>query len=541
MTGARGIRKVGLGIVLTWGWRRAAIALIAGALSALAMAPFHAWPVLFVTLPVAVWLIDGAGAGRLGGIPAAALTGWWFGFGYFIAGLYWVGYAFLVDADVFGWLLPVAVAGLPAILAPFTALGFALARLVWTGDATRVLAFSASLTATEWLRGHVLTGFPWNAFGYALGEPLALAQFAAVVGLWGMTFLALAIFASPAVLIDRARAGRGVLAARPWIAPVLSLVVLAALGGYGAARLARAPTQLVDNVRLRIMQPNITQDAKFNYAAKPEVMRKYLELSDRATGPATSGVKDVTVLVWPESAFPFFLTREADALAQIEALLPRGTTLITGAVRAPDGPRSAPITRAYNSIYAIDHDGTVLGVYDKLHLVPFGEYLPFQRIMEKLGFQQLTMLRGGYLSGAIRKPIELPHAPRVLPLICYEAIFPGDVVPRDDRPDWIVNVTNDGWFGISTGPHQHLAQARMRAIEEGLPIVRAANTGISAVIDPAGRIVTHLGLGLTGVIDSGLPKPLPVTTYARVGDWPAAVMVAIAAIIVLRRRTKIPA
>ncbi|MDR3467543.1 MAG: apolipoprotein N-acyltransferase [Xanthobacteraceae bacterium] len=539
MTALARIRRIGLAIVLAWGWRRAAIALFAGAASALAMAPFNAWPVLFVTFPVAVWLVDGAAAGRLSGLPAAALTGWWFGFGYFLVGLYWVGHAFLVDADIFGWLLPFAVTALPAGLALFMAVGFALARVLWTNDAARILALAASLTASEWLRGHVLTGFPWNAFGYALSEPLALAQIAAVIGLWGLTFLAVAIFASPAVLIDRAAPGSAT-APRPWLAPALAVAVLAVLAVWGAARLAREPTRLVPNVRLRIMQPNLTQDVKFNYSAKQEVMRKYLTLSDRATGPSATGVKDVTVLIWPESAFPFFLTREADAMAQIVALLSPGTTLITGAVRAPDGPRSAPITRAYNSVYAIDHDGTILGVYDKLHLVPFGEYLPFQGFMEKLGLQQLTRMHGGYSAGTARQVIDLPRAPRVLPLICYEAVFPGEIEQPDDRPGWIVNLTNDGWFGISTGPYQHLQHARLRAIEEGLPIVRAANTGISAVIDPVGRIVARLGLGVEAVLDSALPSPLPPTLYARVGDLPAAVMIALAAIIAARRRIKIP-
>ena len=541
MTAVERARAIGRAVILTYGWKRAAIAWIAGALSALAMAPFNAWPVLFITFPVMVWLIDGAGSGRFGGLPAAAIAGWWFGFGYFFAGLYWVGYAFLVDADVFGWLLPIAVTALPAGLALFMAAGFALARLIWTSDASRILALAVGVTVSEWLRGHVLTGFPWNAFGYALSEPLALAQSASLVGLWGLTFLAIAIFASPAVLIDRVPTRRGWITGRPWIAPALAVAVLIAMGTFGVARLMRAPTRLVENVKLRLMQPNLKQDVKFNYSAKQEVMQKYLTLSDRATGPGSTGVKDTTVLIWPESAFPFFLTREADAMAQIAALLPPGTTLITGAVRPPDDLRPGTrVTRAYNSIYTIDHDGTILGIYDKLHLVPFGEYLPFQAEMEKLGLQQLTMLRGGYIPGVRRKVMDLPHAPRVLPLICYEAIFPGDVVPKDERPGWIVNVTNDGWFGISTGPYQHLQQTRMRAIEEGLPIVRAANTGISAVIDPYGRIVARLGLGLEGVLDSGLPSAIAPPPYTRLGDLPAAVMVALAAILVGRRRTAKP-
>ena len=247
------------------------------------------------------------------------------------------------------------------------------------------------------------------------------------------------------------------------------------------------------------------------------------------------------ILIWPESAFPFFLTREADAMAQIADLLPKGTVLITGSVRAPDVPPGVRITRAYNSIYVIDHDGSVLSVYDKLHLVPFGEYLPFQDLMEKLGFVQLTKVQGGFIPGTRRRAMEIPDAPRALPLICYEAIFPGNVAARDDRPGWIVNLTNDGWFGISTGPHQHLQQARLRAVEEGLPVVRAANTGISAVIDPSGRIVAQLGLGLEGVLDASLPAALPPTVYARIGDIPAAIIVAAALLLVIRRRVAKPA
>ncbi|WP_426438114.1 apolipoprotein N-acyltransferase [Bradyrhizobium genosp. P] len=525
------LRAAGLAVILTWGWKRAAIAIIAGAASSLAMAPFNAWPVLFLTFSVAVWLIDGAAAGRWHGVPAAALSGFWFGLGYFVPGLYWIGYAFFVDADTFAWLTPFAVLGLPAYLALFTAFGFALARLIWPRDISRVLALAIGLTVSEWLRGHVLSGFPWNAFGYALSEPLALAQTFSLIGLWGMTFLAVAIFASPAVLIDGSSRGR-----KPWRAPAAALAVLAAMLVFGAVRLSREPTRLLADVKLRIMQPNLQQDVRFNYSAKAAVMQKYLTLSDRASGPHATGVSDANILIWPESAFPFFLTREADAMAQIADLLPKGTVLITGSVRAPELPPGIRVTRAYNSIYLIDHDGSVLSVYDKLHLVPFGEYLPFQDLMEKLGFVQLTKVQGGFIPGTIRRTIDVPNAPRALPLICYEAIFPGNVVSRDDRPGWIINVTNDGWFGISTGPYQHLQQARMRSIEEGLPLVRAANTGISAVIDPVGRIVAQLGLGIEGVLDATLPQAAAPTIYARIGNIPAAVIVIVALAIVLRRR-----
>jgi apolipoprotein N-acyltransferase len=532
-------------IVLSWGWRRWLIAFFAGALSALAMAPFSAWPILFLTFPILVWLIDGAAAGRWGGVIVAASTGWWFGFGYFVAGLYWIGYAFLVDAPTFGWLLPIAVIGLPAVLAAYTALGVALARALWTRGAVRILALGVTLTATEWLRGHVLTGFPWNAFGYALAPPgrtgadlandigLALGQSASIVGIWGLTFLTITVFASPATLTDDRSETR-----QPWLPLVLGIAIIAGLGGWGALRLYRTPTRLVDKVHLRIMQPNLQQDIRFKYSAKNEVMDRYIALSSRATGPQSPGIAGVTHLIWPESPFPFFLTREADALAQITKLLPAGVVLITGAMRL-DEPVNPKNPAAYNSIYVIDHDGSILALYDKVHLVPFGEYLPFERLLERIGLQELTKQRGGFVAGDRRRVISIPGAPPALPLICYEITFPGDVMPSGERPGWMINVTNDGWFGISTGPYQHFAQARTRAIEEGLPLARAANTGISAVVDPLGRIINSLPLGAEGVLDAPLPRPISAPVYARVGDGPAIIIVAIALLIVVRRRLRV--
>jgi apolipoprotein N-acyltransferase len=520
-------------VVLSWGWRRRLIAFAAGAVSALAMAPFDAWPVLFLTFPILVWLIDGTGVGRRGGVLAAAATGWWFGFGYFVAGLYWIGYAFLVDAQTFGWLLPFAVIGLPAVLAIYTAFGVALARMLWTRGAMRILALGATLTVSEWLRGHLFTGFPWNAFGYALTAPLALAQAASLFGVWGLSFIAIVVFASPATLGDDRSETR-----RPWLPLTWGIVVLAALGGFGAWRLARNPTRLVEGVHLRIMQPNLQQDVRFNYSAKQEVMKRYIALSNRTADPQAHGVGDTTQLIWPESPFPFFLTREADALAQIANLLPQGSVLITGAIRLadPDNPAQSGV---YNSIYVVDHTGSIVAVYDKVHLVPFGEYLPFEHFLERLGLEELTQQRGGFLAGDRRRLIAIPGAPPALPLICYEAIFPGEALPPGKRPGWIVNVTNDGWFGISTGPYQHFQQARVTSIELGLPLARAANTGISAVVDPLGRIVNALPLGSEGVLDAPLPRPIGAPFYARVGDAPAFVMILIALVAVVRRRFRI--
>jgi apolipoprotein N-acyltransferase len=404
----------------------------------------------------------------------------------------------------------------------------------------------------------LFSGFPWNAYGYALISPIWLAQGAALVGIWGLTFLAVAVYASPAVLADERADTR-----RPWLAPALSAAAIAALAIYGAVRLERTPTSYVKDVRLRIMQPNLQQDEKFNYSQKQQVMSRYLALSDRPSGPQSPGLRGVTLLIWPESAFPFFLTREPDALAQIAALLPPETVLITGAVRAPETAVNAPVTRAYNSIYVIDHRGSILSVYDKVHLVPFGEYLPFQGLLERLGLMQLTKVRGGFIPGEQRRNQLAPGAPNFLPLVCYEIIFPGNAVPRSERkgwlyrhvgryfdwpsvtgsgerPGWLLNLTNDGWFGASAGPYQHFQQARIRAIEEGLPLVRAANSGISAVVDPLGRIVKSLPLGAEGVLDAPLPQPIAATLYARWGDALVGVVVAVAFLGVLGSRWRAP-
>jgi apolipoprotein N-acyltransferase len=505
-------------IVLAWGWRRRIIAASAGAISAFAMAPFNLWPVLAVTLPVFVWLLDGAGAGRVG-LKTAFFTGWWFGFGYFLAGLYWIGVAFLVEADRFAWLLPFAVLMLPAGLAIFFGFGALIARLLWSPGTSRILAFAFGIGVMEWLRGHIFTGFPWNSFGYALAGLPAFAQSAAFVGLWGLTLIALAIFASPAVLIDKPNATR-----RPWLSPVLAIILLAALGAFGTYRLATTETRFVDGPKLRIMQPNLPQDEKFRYSAKNEIMDRYTSISDRATSPGTQGVRDVTHLFWPESAFPFFLEREADALSRIAIFLSPKTVLVTGASRYEEPRPGDPEPRVYNSIRVIGGDGVIVATYDKVHLVPFGEYLPFQNFLESIGLEQLTRVRGGYSAGAKQRALAIPGLPLAAPLICYEAIFPSEVIPEGPRPAWMLNLSNDAWFGLTPGPYQHLAQARLRSIEEGLPLVRATNNGISAVIDPLGRILSSLPLGQDGIIDSRLPRPIAATFFSRYRDGPALLL-----------------
>ena len=516
-------------IILSWGWRRRLIAFFAGASGALAMAPFDIFPALAIPMMAAVWLIDGSsqalkGAGwRNAALLASALEaardGWWLGFGFFVAGLWWLGAAFLVEADKFAWAMPLAVLGLPAVLALFTGLGFGLARLLWSGGPGRIMALAFGLGASEWLRGVVATGFPWNALGMALGGNVILAQPAALVGLHGLNVLAVLIFASPACLADGYRGQPRT--ARSLAPVILGLGLLALIGAGGALRLSGASADMVPGVRMRIMQPNLPQDDTFRADFKDQLLDRYMTLSDRATSPQTSGVSDVTHLIWPESAFPFILSRDASALARLGAVLGRGTVLITGAARMGETRRGSRLpgesnTLYYNSIQALANGGEIVASYDKTHLVPFGEYLPFSGLLESFGLRHFVHIPGGFEPGSRRRLLEVPGLPPAAALVCYEAIFSGEAVPDEglgERPGLLLNVTNDGWFGETTGPHQHFSQARLRAVEEGLPLVRAANTGLSAVVDGYGRILQKLPLGKEGVLDSPLPRPAPPTIF----------------------------
>lgn len=529
------IRSLASRITLAWGWKRLGAAFLAGGVAALAMPPLALLPALALSLPVLVFLIDGSAAGGRGfrSLWSAGVVGWFFGFGYHLAGLWWVGTAFLVEADRFAWALPIAVLALPAGLALFTAVGAVLARLLWAPGSARILALAIGLTTAEILRGHLFTGFPWNLYGTALTQYPWLAQGAAFVGVYGLTFLALVAGASFAVFGDPPDEGSRRIG---WPAgAVLGLMCLALAGGW---RLTSTPIGEVAGVRLRLVQPNIPQDEKFRPEARDQVMATYLSLSDRATSPDRMSIRDVTHLIWPESAFPFYLIRDREALAEIGALLPEGTTLITGAIR-PDTPRlGRQDSRVFNSAYVIDHRGVIVDTYDKVHLVPFGEYLPFHDQLEAMGLEAITRIRGGFSAGTRRRTMDIPAGPPVGILICYETIFPGAATAPDRRPQWLLNLTNDAWFGLTPGPYQHLHQSLVRAIEEGLPMVRAANSGISAVIDPLGRTVASLALGTAGVLDTGLPRALPITVYGRTGDAPLWVILALGALMLLRRNSK---
>ncbi|MDP4022397.1 apolipoprotein N-acyltransferase [Methylobacterium sp. NEAU 140] len=510
------------------GWRRLGLAWVAGALGALAMPPYGWLPALAVALTVAVWLIDGAAADRSAARRAwpCFLVGWAWGFGYLTAGLWWLGSAFLVEADEFLWALPLGVIGLPFGLGLFYGAGFSAAGLLWSRGPARIAALAFGIGGAEWLRGHLFTGFPWNALGLALGQNLWLMQIAAAIGLYGLTVLAVLVCAAPATLatgrVPRERYGPSAAAA----------ILLAALALYGAERLGPADLS-VTGVRLRLVQPNLPQDAKFRPENREDIVDRYIELSRR---PPASGEPEPTHIVWPESAFPFLIQRDPDALARIAAGLAPGQHLVTGAARA-DAALPGERPRIFNAVMVIGADGTITDTYDKVHLVPFGEYLPgpLDGILRALGLRQFVAIPGGFSAGSLagQRILAVPGLPPVAATICYEAIFPGAILPAGraapsaDPPGLILNVTNDAWFGDTPGPRQHLAQARLRAVEEGLPLVRDANTGISAVIDPHGRITARTPLDTETWLDADLPaRIVGGTLYGQFGDAAFVLMLA---------------
>jgi apolipoprotein N-acyltransferase len=523
MSGNASIAALTLWVTGLDGWRRRLAACVAGAASVLALAPFFLWPVLWVTLPALVWLLDGAiargsrdPASRWYARPtaAAAAVGWWFGFGYFLAGLFWIGEAFLVEGGVYTVLMPFAVALMPAGLAFFFGAATALAAAFWSPGAPRVLALALALSATEWLRGHVLSGFPWNVLGYALTYPVSLMQSAAVFGIYGLTLIAVLIFALPPILwVEQPHRRSRQFALGIAIVPLLLAQVL------GHVRLALATPVIVPDVKIRIVQPSIPQREKWKNENQWRIFLDHLDLSRRNPAGDLDDLKGITHVVWPEAAMPFAPLNVPPALSAIGDLLPEGTTLIAGAVRVEPPPPGSARPIAFNSLLVFGRAGLLLTLYDKILLVPFGEFLPLNRVLGAIGLRALANSYGSFEFGvAPRQLLVIPGLPGVLPLICYEAIFPAALVQSTQRPGVVVNVTNDGWFGNTTGPRQHLHQARVRAVEEGLPLIRAANNGVSAAFDPYGRTLGSIGMDVRSVIDVSLPAALAPPPYARFGD-----------------------
>ncbi len=473
-----------------------------GALHIFAFAPFGGGPfVFFLTIPPLIWLLDARPSAK-----SAFFYGFFFGFAYFAVSLYWVAHSFLLD-PVFFVLAPLAPLFLALLLAFFPAAALFLAALFWRQGWRRVPLLALAWTCSEILRAHILTGFPWNMAGQSFAASLPLMQSAAFVGVYGMSFLTILIAGSLAALGETKKSA--------FLAPLSALLLLLALYAGGQARLAGAAAGGEETEEtapiILIVQPNVPQARKWSRSHRQENIARHLLPSRDALSRASSRRR---LLIWPESALPLLFDREETLRRRIASWMRPSDMLLTGALRMEG---EGETRRAYNALLVMDWRGRIAARQDKVHLTPFGEYLPFQDFLESLGLRQLTRLRGGFTPGEERRVIRAQPMPPFAALICYEIVFPDEVPGTKTRPAFLVNVTNDGWFGVSPGPYQHLEQARLRAAENGLPLARAANTGVSAMIDPYGRLLSSLPLNEAGLIRAALPEALAPTFYALYG------------------------
>ncbi len=485
-------------------WRALATAFGLGAFAALALPPVHAVPVLLVALPgLFIMTMEAPSARR------AALLAFAWGWGFHVAGLHWLTNAILTEVERYWWLVPLAVPGLAIPLAGFTLIPALAARWAAPGW-PRILAFASAWVAAEMLRGILFTGFPWNLIGSVWAFGALPIQSAAWIGVHGLGLVTMLVVLAPMM------GGRGAAG---------SLAAVAALAAFGLARLVPQEAD-PEPVALVLVQGNVAQEAKWREDSRIPIFQRYIDLTAAGVRAAQRDAPDSRILViWPETASPFLLANDPNAARLATAPLPPGATLLAGSVRAEFAPDGRP-TRVWNSLVALDAQGAVLDAYDKVHLVPFGEYTPLRGLLPI----RLVLSALDFSAGPGLRRISLPGLPSFGSLICYEVIFPGAVTPAD-RPGFLVNVTNDAWFGVSAGPYQHLAAARLRAVEEGLPLARAAQTGISAVFDARGREVERLGLAETGVVLAPLPRAGSPTPFASLGLWVPFTFLALVALL----------
>jgi len=468
------------------GWRRRFVWLISGAVAVLALPPFFVIPVLPVCFAVLLWSLQGVRCNK-----GALSAGWWFGTGHFAAGFYWVSHAFLVQPEIYGWMIPFALLGLGGGLAIFPMLAVWASWRLTDGLVRRAVLLAVFWAVAEYLRGHILTGFPWNLLAHIWAFDPAPMQFASIIGVYGLSVVT-ALFATLPAAVIAGKRGR--------LAALAGVLIAVALWGGGALRLSMVGPTQTDKIAqidpdvpvVQIVQPNIAQRDKW----RPDLQRQHFtKLIDMSGRPAGMDPAQKRIVIWPETAATFFVEDQPVARSQMADVLGPDDILITGAPRTY--PRDTDEYKVWNAVQVVDSSGEIVASFDKFHLVPFGEYVPFRSI---LPFPKLTAGRTDFSAGPGPKTLEVPGIPSFSPLICYEVIFPGAVVDDANRPKWLLNVTNDGWFGKSAGPYQHLAAARFRSVEEGLPLIRAAYTGVSIMYDPYGRKLAELPLSTSNIL-----------------------------------------
>ena len=497
------------------GWHRGFASLCLGIISTAALPPVHAFPLLFLSFSGLLWLLSGTQTRK-----AAFFEGWCFGFGHFGGGLYWISISLFVDLR-FAWLIPFSALGIPAILGLYTGLGvlitYCVGNLCW-----RVLTLAVTWTLFEWFRGILFTGFPWNPIGIVWAFSDFSIQAVSVFGVLGLGFVTVLSAAIPTILAYRTiKYRRGIF--------TTAMVLIGLLFLSGFVRLSNAPNTLVNasEFLFRAVQPNIAQRLKWKPELVDQHLARLMNLSNQNTQNSPA------LVIWPETAVAFIPEHDIKRRSHMASILHEKSFLISGSLRTTVD--SLQTHKVWNSLHVINDKAEIVATYDKYRLVPFGEYVP---LVEFLGLQKFIPGPSNFSAGSGPSTVKLKNLPPFSPLICYEVIFPNKITAEKNHPKWILNLTNDSWFGNSSGPYQHFAMAKVRAIEQGVPLVRVANTGISGVFDGYGRVIKKLGLNEEGFIDFNLPKPNSNKPFfVQVGETPviAILFLTLALIFIFKR------
>jgi len=480
-------------------WAARWIALCAGLLAAFSQPPFS-WPVVLAfALPLVFWLWHHSAS------PARAFwIGWFAGLGYFGFTLHWIAEPFLVQPEIYGWMIPFAVTGMAGGMSLFWGAGFWVAKRLCPAGFGAPFALTFGLAGMEWLRGNILSGFPWSLLGYSWSDTPVI-RLAADIGIYGVTLWTILV----AALLSQFFIARGFAVRSVWLVLALAIFAIPLAG-----KVFYAPKPMEEDLlagsgpMIGLVQPNVAQKDKW----QPHLRDQHL--ADLLSKTRELSEQGADVVIWPEAATPYQFDRAPRLRSMVAQVLKPGGILLAGGIRFEG-------ENAFNSLIAIDSSGTILDTYDKQHLVPFGEKIPLEPLLSRIGLRAMISLPGGFTTGVAReRSMTLGALPPLVPMICYEAIFPAEIMRRAAQGDWLVHVTNDAWFGNWVGPYQHMAMARVRAIERGLPVARAANTGISAMIDGSGRVLASLPLNEPGILLHALPRRQSPTFYARYEDIP---------------------
>jgi apolipoprotein N-acyltransferase len=509
------------------GWRRRGLAALLGVCAAAALPPFYALPLLIPAFSGLLLLVSRAATRR-----QAFYDGWWWGLGHFTAGLYWICISLWVEPEKFAWLTPVALFGLPSVLAIYIGLVTLLLYCTgargggrgtnppFLGPRSSILIFAALWVGAEYLRAHLFSGFPWNLTGYVWTASDITLQVASVTGVYGLSWMTVVIASMPSLFVSEGDNAR--------MPNIVAILLLAGIAVFGVWRLETHPTRFT-GVKARIVQANVPQNLKWDAKAAMEGLKKHMRLT------RSPGIRSVNLVLWPETAVPYPIARETALTQDLGGVLPGGALLLTGGLRSNGYDNSG----LWNSVFAIDWQGKIVAEYDKHHLVPFGEYIPLRGVPVLRGLIDFVAKDiGDFSRGPGPRTLAIGPYPAMSPLVCYEAVFPDEATDGTHRAQWLLSLTDDAWFGLSSGPYQDVEMARMRAVEQGLPLLRSANTGISAGFDAYGRTLAWLPPEEEGMFDLFLPEAAQQPTlFSRYpGAW--VFFMAIGSALFLCLRTK---